>query len=119
MMKGTRRMLLCCLLMLCCAACGAAAKQTDAAVRVGDVVYALQPVQSALTSSRLLYETAGVSLNDEQKQQLVNSVLEHFIGLGVLVKPAARGGARRSMTIRRSACWMSRPGRPTRRHGSR
>ena len=70
--------------MLCCAACGTAAEQTDAAVRVGDVVYDLQTVQSALTSSRLLYETAGVSLNDEQKQQLVNSVLEHFIGLGVL-----------------------------------
>ena len=84
MMKGTRRMLLCCLLMLCCAACGAKAEQTDVAVRVGDVVYDLQTVQSALTSSRLLYETAGVSLNDEQKQQLMNSVLEHFIGLGVL-----------------------------------
>ena len=76
--------LLCCLLMLCCAACGAAAEQTDAAVRVGDVVYDLQTVQSALASSRLLYETAGVSLNDEQEQQLADSVLEHFIGLGVL-----------------------------------
>ena len=84
MMKGTRRMLLCCLLMLCCAACGAAAKQTDAAVRVGDVVYELQTVQSALASSRLLYETAGVNLNDEQEQQLADSVLKHFIGLGVL-----------------------------------
>ena len=76
--------LLCCLLMLCCAACGAAAEQTDAAVRVGDVVYDLQTVQSALASSRLLYETAGVSLNDEQERQLADSVLEHFIGLGVL-----------------------------------
>ena len=76
--------LLCCLLMLCCAGCGAMAEQTDAAVRVGDVVYDLQTVQSALASSRLLYETAGVSLNDEQEQQLADSVLEHFIGLGVL-----------------------------------
>ena len=76
--------LLCCLLMLCCAACGAMAEQTDAVVRVGDVVYDLQTVQSALTSSRLLYETAGVSLNDEQERQLADSVLEHFIGLGVL-----------------------------------
>ena len=83
-MKRIWTSLLCCLLMLCCAACGAMAEQTDAVVRVGDVVYDLQTVQSALTSSRLLYETAGVSLNDEQKQQLVNSVLEHFIGLGVL-----------------------------------
>lgn len=84
MMKGAWRTLLCCLLMLCCAACGAMAEQTDAAVRVGDVVYDLQTVQSALASSRLLYETAGVSLNDEQEQQLADSVLEHFIGLGVL-----------------------------------
>ena len=76
--------LLCCLLMLCCAGCGAMAEQTDAAVRVGDVVYDLQTVQSALASSRLLYETAGVSLNDEQEQQLEDGVPEHFIGLGVL-----------------------------------
>ena len=84
-MKRTWTPLLCCLLMLCCAACGAKAEQTDAAVRVGDVVYDLQTVQSALTSSRLLYETAGVSLNNEQEQQqLADSELEHFIGLGVL-----------------------------------
>ena len=84
MMKRTWLSLLCCLLMLCCAGCGAMAERTDAAVRVGDVVYDLQTVQSALASSRLLYETAGVSLNDEQEQQLADSVLEHFIGLGVL-----------------------------------
>lgn len=76
--------LLCCLLMLCCAGCGAMAVQTDAAVRVGDVVYDLQTVQSALTASCRIYETSGVSLNDAQKQQLTDSVLEHFIGLGVL-----------------------------------
>ena len=70
MKKKTWLSLLCCLLMLCCAACGAKAEQTDVAVRVGDVVYDLQTVQSALTSSRLLYETAGVSLNDEQERQL-------------------------------------------------
>ena len=84
MMKRTWLSLLCCLLMLCCAGCGAMAERTDAAVRVGDVVYDLQTVQSALASSSLLYETAGVSLNDEQEQQLADSVLEHFIGLGVL-----------------------------------
>ena len=84
MMKRTWLSLLCCLLMLCCAGCGAMAERTDAAVRVGDVIYDLQTVQSALASSRLLYETAGVSLNDEQEQQLADSVLEHFIGLGVL-----------------------------------
>ena len=76
--------LLCCLLMLCCAGCGAMAEQTDAAVRVGDIAYDLQTVQDALTASAELYETAGVSLNDAQKQQLTDSVLEHFIGLGVL-----------------------------------
>lgn len=84
MKKGTWISLLCCLLMLCCAACGATAEQTDAAVRVGDVVYDLETVQSALTASCMLYETAGVSLNDAQKQRLTDSVLEHFIGLGVL-----------------------------------
>ena len=76
--------LLCFLLMLCCAGCGAMAEQTDAAVRVGDIAYDLQTVQDALTASAELYETAGVSLNDAQKQQLTDSVLEHFIGLGVL-----------------------------------
>ncbi len=76
--------LLCCLLMLCCAGCGAMAEQTDAAVRVGDVVYDLQTVQDALTASRMLYVTAGVRLNDAQKQLLTDGVLEHFIGLGVL-----------------------------------
>ena len=84
MMKGTWISLLCCLLMLCCVGCGAMAEQTDAAVRVGDVVYDLQTVQDTLTASRILYETAGVSLNDAQKQQLTDSVLEHFVGLGVL-----------------------------------
>ena len=83
-MKGTWISLLCCLLMLCCVGCGAMAEQTDAAVRVGDVVYDLQTVQDTLTASRILYETAGVSLNDAQKQQLTDSVLEHFVGLGVL-----------------------------------
>ena len=48
-MKRIWTSLLCCLLMLCCAACGAMAEQTDAVVRVGDVVYDLQTVQSALT----------------------------------------------------------------------
>ena len=84
MMKGTWISLLCCLLMLCCVGCGAMAEQTDAAVRVGGVAYDLQTVQDALTASAELYETAGVSLNDAQKQQLTDSVLEHFIGLGVL-----------------------------------
>ena len=84
MMKGTWISLLCCLLMLCCVGCGAMAEPTDAAVRVGDVVYDLQTVQDTLTASRILYETAGVSLNDAQKQQLTDSVLEHFVGLGVL-----------------------------------
>ena len=84
MMKGTWISLLCCLLMLCCVGCGAMAEQTDAAVRVGDVVYDLQTVQDTLTASRILYETAGMSLNDAQKQQLTDSVLEHFVGLGVL-----------------------------------
>ena len=83
-MKGTWISLLCCLLMLCCVSCGAMAEPTDAAVRVGDVVYDLQTVQDTLTASRILYETAGVSLNDAQKQQLTDSVLEHFVGLGVL-----------------------------------
>ena len=72
--------LLCCLLMLCC---GAIAAQPDAAVRVGSVIYDLQTVQSALTASCMLYEASGVSLNDAQKQQLADSVLEHFISLGV------------------------------------
>ena len=84
MMKRTWLSLLCCLLMLCGAGCGAMAEQRDAAVRVGGVEYDLQTVQSALTASCLLYETAGVSLDDAQKQQLTDSVLEHFIGLGVL-----------------------------------
>ncbi len=73
--------LLCCLL-LCCAGCGAA--QTDAAVRVGDVVYDLQTVQSSLTASFMLCEASGMSLNDEQKQQLADNTLEHFVSLGVL-----------------------------------
>ena len=81
MRKGTWISLLCCLLML---SCGAMAEQMEAAVRVGDVAYDLQTVQDALTASATLYETAGVSLDDAQKQQLTDSVLEHFIGLGVL-----------------------------------
>ena len=32
----------------------------------------------------MLYEASGISLNDAQKQQLTDNVLEHFIGLGVL-----------------------------------
>ncbi|MGN0776339.1 MAG: peptidylprolyl isomerase [Candidatus Ventricola sp.] len=84
MKKGTWISLLCCLLMLCCAGCGAIAEQTAAAVRVGSVEYDLETVQSALTASCMLYESAGISLNDAQKQQLTDSVLEHFIGLGVL-----------------------------------
>ena len=84
MKKNAWIALLCCLLMLCSAGCGAVAAQTDAAVRVGGVVYDLQTVQSSLTASYMLYEASGMSLNDAQKQELAASVLEHFIGLGVL-----------------------------------
>lgn len=84
MRRRTWISLLCCLMALCCFVCGAMAEQTEAAVRVGDVAYDLKTVQDALTASAELYETAGVRLDDAQKQQLTNSVLEHFIGLGVL-----------------------------------
>ena len=84
MMKRTWISLMCCLLLLCCAGCGAMAEQTAAVVRVGGVEYGLETVQSALTASCMLYESAGISLNDAQKQQLTDSVLEHFVGLGVL-----------------------------------
>ena len=76
--------LLCCLLTLCCAVWGAAAEQQDAAVRVGDVAYDLQTVQSSLTANYLLCEASGMSLDDAQKQQLADSVLESFVGIGVL-----------------------------------
>lgn len=56
----------------------------SAAVRVGDVVYDLQTVQSTLTASCMLYETTGMSPSDAQIQQLTDNVLEHFIGLGLL-----------------------------------
>ena len=84
MKKKTWLSLLCCLLTLCCAGCAAAAAPGDAAVRVGDVVYDLQTVQGSLTASAMLYEASGVSLSDAQKQQLADSAMEHFIGLGVL-----------------------------------
>ena len=71
-------------ILLCCACWGAMAAQQDAAVRVGSVVYDLQTVQSSLTASYLLCEASGVSLNDAQKQQLIDDMLEHFVGLGVL-----------------------------------
>ena len=76
--------LFCCLLILCCTGCGTVPAQPDAAVRVGDVVYDLQTVQSALTASCILYETTGRSLSDTQIQQITDNVPEHFIGLGVL-----------------------------------
>ena len=75
--------LFCCLLILCCTGCGTVPAQPDAAVRVGDVVYDLQTVQSALTASCILYETTGRSLSDAQIQQLTDNVPEHLIGLGV------------------------------------
>ena len=84
MRRRTWISLLCCLMALCCFVCGAMAEQTEAVVRVGDVAYDLKTVQGTLTASAELYETAGVSLDDAQKQQLTDSVLEHFIGLGVL-----------------------------------
>ena len=84
MRRRTWISLLCCLMALCCFVCGAMAEQTEAVVRVGDVAYDLKTVQGTLTASAELYKTAGVSLDDAQKQQLTDSVLEHFIGLGVL-----------------------------------
>lgn len=84
MKKRTWISLLCCLLVLCCTGCGTISAQSDAAVRVGDVVYDLQTVQSTLTAGCMLYETTGMSLSDAQIQQLTDNVLEHFIGLGVL-----------------------------------
>ena len=76
--------MLCCLLIPYCTGCGTISMQPDAAVRVGDVVYDLQTVQSTLTASCMLYEATGMSLNDAQIQQLTDNVPEHFIGLGVL-----------------------------------
>ena len=84
MKKRTWIFLLCCLLILCCTGCGTVSAQSDAAVRVGDVVFDLQTVQNTLTASCMLYETTGMSLSDAQIQQLTDNVLEHFVGLGVL-----------------------------------
>ena len=84
MRRGMLVSLLCCLLALCCAGCGAMAEQTAAAVRVGAVEYDLPTVQDALTALCMLYESSGMSLNDAQKQQLTDGVMEHFVGLGVL-----------------------------------
>ena len=75
--------MLCCLLIPCCTGCGTVSAQPDAAVRVGDVVYDLQTMQSALTASCMLCETTGRSLSDAQIQQLTDNVPEHLIGLGV------------------------------------
>ena len=86
MKKRVWMALACGLLVLCGLPirCTALAAQEDAAVRVGDVAYDLQTVQDALTASRMLYEASGMGLDDAQKQELKGSVIEHFIGLGVL-----------------------------------
>ena len=70
----------------------ALAAQTDGAVRVGEVVYDVQTVQNSLTASYQIYTASGVTLDTAQKQQLTDSVLERFVGLGVLENQLRKAG---------------------------
>ena len=74
------------------AVCHALAEQTDGVVRVGEVIYDVQTVQNALNAGYQLYESSGISLSAAQKQQLADSVLERFVGLGVLENQLRREG---------------------------
>ena len=74
------------------AVCPALAEQTDGVVRVGEVIYDVQTVQNALNAGYQLYESSGISLSAAQKQQLADSVLERFVGLGVLENQLRREG---------------------------
>ena len=74
------------------AVCPALAEQTDGVVRVGEVTYDVQTVQNALNAGYQLYESSGISLSAAQKQQLADSVLERFVGLGVLENQLRKEG---------------------------
>ena len=74
------------------AVCPALAEQTDGVVRVGEVTYDVQTVQNALNAGYQLYESSGISLSAAQKRQLADSVLERFVGLGVLENQLRREG---------------------------
>ena len=99
------------------AVCPALAEQTDGVVRVGEVTYDVQTVQNALNAGYQLYESSGISLSAAQKQQLADSVMERFVGLGVKISFAGKG--RRRSTSRPGRRWTSRRVRPTKRLGSR
>ena len=74
------------------AVCPALAEQTDGVVRVGEVTYDVQTVQNSLNAGYQLYESSGISLSAAQKQQLADSVLERFVGLGVLENQLRKEG---------------------------
>ena len=74
------------------AVCPAMADQTDGVVRVGEVTYDVQTVQNSLNAGYQLYESSGISLSAAQKQQLADSVLERFVGLGVLENQLRKEG---------------------------
>ena len=74
------------------AVCPALAEQTDEGVRVGEVTYDVQTVQNSLNAGYQLYESSGISLSAAQKQQLADSVLERFVGLGVLENQLRKEG---------------------------
>ena len=74
------------------AVCPALAEQTDGVVRGGEGIYDVQTVQNALNAGYQLYESSGISLSAAQKQQLADSVLERFVGLGVLENQLRREG---------------------------
>ena len=64
------------------AVCPALAEQTDG----------VQTVQNSLNAGYQLYESSGISLSAAQKQQLADSVLERFVGLGVLENQLRKEG---------------------------
>lgn len=78
----TKRMLAALLTLLLPLFCAAA--EEAPAVRVGDVSYSAQTVQFSLTAAMDLYAAQGRTLDEAERQQLLEETLDRFVGLGLI-----------------------------------
>ncbi len=76
--------------LVCCTFLGAA--EDNIVVKVGTVTYDAETVQTSLNVTYGLYAAYGMALNDTQKQQLIETTAERFVGLAVLQNQLKKAG---------------------------
>ena len=84
--------LVCLLAAVSCSSAFAADQADPAVIQVGNVSYPLSEVQFALSSYSLMAEATGVLLTEEEKQEVIDQTVDHFVSLGIIENKLAEFG---------------------------